>query len=145
MKQALKVGALYFAAVFAVGFVLGTIRTLWVTPRIGARAAELIESPIMLVVVVLAARVVVRRHAELTNWMNWLSVGLFALALMLLVEFTVVLWVRGLSLAQYFATRDPVSTMVYFVLLGVFAVLPVLVFQFWRRSSPHSANSSRAA
>jgi hypothetical protein len=37
MKQALKVGALYFAAVFAVGFVLGTIRTLWVTPRIGVR------------------------------------------------------------------------------------------------------------
>jgi type IV secretory pathway TrbD component len=107
--------------------------------------AELIESPIMLVVVVLTARVVVRRHAELTNWMNWLSVGLFALTLMLLVEFTVVLWVRGLSLAQYFATRDPVSTTVYFVLLGVFAVLPVLVFQFWRSSWPHSANSSRAA
>ena len=110
MKQALKVGALYFAAVFAVGFVLGTIRTLWVTPRIGARTAELIESPIMLVVAVLAARAVVRRHAGLTNWMNWLSVGLFALALMLLVEFTVVLWVRGLSLAQYVATRDPVSS-----------------------------------
>jgi hypothetical protein len=145
MKQALKIGALYFAAVFAVGFVLGTIRTLWVAPRIGVRAAELIESPIMLVVAVLAARAVVRRHAELTNWMNWLSVGLFALALMLLVEFTAVLWVRGLSLAQYFAARDPVSSSVYFVLLGVFAVLPVLVFQFRPRSSPHSASSGRAA
>jgi hypothetical protein len=44
MKQALKVGALYFAAVFATGFVLGAIRTLWLVPRMGTRAAELIEA-----------------------------------------------------------------------------------------------------
>lgn len=146
MRRALKVGALYFAAVFAVGFVLGAIRTLWLVPRIGVRAAELAESPVMLLVAVLAARAVVRRHTELTSRMNWLSAGVFALALMLSVEFTVVLWVRGLSLAQYFATRDPVSSTVYFVLLGVFAVLPVLMFQFRHRSSsPNSASATRAA
>ena len=37
MRQALKVSALYFAAVFAVRFVLRTIRTLRVAPRIGPR------------------------------------------------------------------------------------------------------------
>jgi len=54
--QILKVGALYFAAVFAVGFVLGAIRTLWVEPELGTRVAELIEAPMMLLVVVFAAR-----------------------------------------------------------------------------------------
>jgi hypothetical protein len=31
--QVVKAGALYFVVVFAVGFVLGAIRTLWVVPR----------------------------------------------------------------------------------------------------------------
>jgi hypothetical protein len=129
MKQALRVGALYFAAVFAVGFGLGVVRTVWLVPRVGARAAELIEAPVMLVVVVLAARAIVRKHAELSRWVHWLWAGLFALGLMLFVEFTVVLWLRGLTLAQYFATRDPVSSTVYYLLLGAFAVLPLLMYR----------------
>src|SRR5262245_56776337 len=58
-----KAGALYFAVVFETGFVLGPIRVPWVVPRVGIRAAELMEMPVMLVVVVLAARWIVRRFA----------------------------------------------------------------------------------
>jgi hypothetical protein len=54
--QILKAGVPYFAFVFGVGFVLGTIRTLWVVPRFGARMAELMEAPFMLVVTLVAAR-----------------------------------------------------------------------------------------
>ena len=36
----LKTGVLYFELVFGAGFVLGTIRTLWIAPRLGARMAE---------------------------------------------------------------------------------------------------------
>ena len=46
----LKAGVLYFALVFGAGFVLGTVRTIWVVPRVGTRTAELMETPIMLVV-----------------------------------------------------------------------------------------------
>ena len=59
--QILKAGALYFALVFGAGFVLGTIRTLWVVPRLGMRVAELMETPIMLVVTIAAARWIVHR------------------------------------------------------------------------------------
>ena len=130
----LRIGALYFAVVFAAGFVFGTIRTIWLVPRLGLRLAELVEAPIMFLVVVLSAHVIVQRHAELRRWEEWLGVGLLALALMLLVEFTAVLWLRGLSLEQYFATLDPVASTVYFALLAVFAILPALVF-CWRRNS----------
>ncbi len=61
MMQALKGGLLYFVVVFAVGFVLGTIRTLWVIPRFGARTAELMETPIMLIVSIVTARWTVAR------------------------------------------------------------------------------------
>ena len=47
---------LYFALVFAAGFVLGPFRILWAVPRFGERIAALMEAPIMLVVIVLAAR-----------------------------------------------------------------------------------------
>lgn len=44
---ALGLGFRYFAGVFAVAFVLGTIRTLWLAPAIGAVAAVGIEVPIV--------------------------------------------------------------------------------------------------
>jgi len=53
--------------------------------------------------------------------------GFLALGLLLVAEFTLVLWLRGLSISEYLASRDPVSGTVYYVLLGVFALMPVLV------------------
>lgn len=61
--QIIEAGELYFALVFGAGFVLGTVRTLWVMPRVGTRKAELMEAPIMLVVTILAARWTVVRLA----------------------------------------------------------------------------------
>ena len=61
--QILKASLLYFALVFGVGFVLRAIRILWVVPRFGTRMAELLETPIMFVVTIVAARWIVRRLA----------------------------------------------------------------------------------
>jgi len=125
--RTLKAGALYFALVFAAGFVLGIPRVLWLVPRLGTRTAELIESPIMLVVIVLAARWVVQRFKLPPTFAARLGPGLIALGLLLAAEFTVVLKVRRLTLAQYFAGRDPVSGTVYILMLLAFAVMPLVV------------------
>jgi MFS family permease len=123
----LKAGALYFALVFGAGFVLGTIRILWVVPSFGTRTAELIEAPIMLVVTILAARWVARLLSLSPRVTSRLGVGFIALGLMLGAELTVMLWLRGLTFGEYLASRDPVSGTVYLVMLGVFAVMPLLV------------------
>ena len=47
---ALRAGLFYFLVVFSSGFMLGIIRILWVVPRFGNRAAELMEMPLMLMV-----------------------------------------------------------------------------------------------
>jgi hypothetical protein len=122
-----KAGVVYFALVFAAGFALGAFRVLVVVPRLGARAAELIEAPLMLAVTFLAARWTVRRLAVRPAWTRRLGMGALALVLLLALEFTLVLGLRGLSLREYFATLDPVSGTVYYVLLAVFALMPLFV------------------
>lgn len=123
----LKAGALYFALLFGVGFVLGPVRILWVVPRFGTRMAELMEAPIMLIVTVVAAQWIVRRLAVPPTPFSRLGMGCLALGLLLTAEFTLVLWFRGESISEYLASRDPVSGTVYYVLLGIFAIMPVLV------------------
>jgi hypothetical protein len=125
--QILKAGFLYFALVFGAGFVLGTIRVLWVVPRFGTRTAELLETPSMLMVTIVAARWVVRRIAVPFKLSSRFGMGCIALGLMLVAEFTLVLWLRGLSISEYLASRDPVSGTVYYVMLGAFAIMPLLV------------------
>ncbi len=123
----LKAGLLYFAVVFGAGFVLGSIRTLWVAPHFGTRTAELMETPIMFVITIVAARWIVRRLAVPPIPSHGLGMGCIALGLMLVAEFTLVRSLQGLSIREYLATRDPVSGTVYYLMLGVFAIMPVIV------------------
>ena len=125
--QILKAGLLYFALVFGAGFVLGPIRLLWVVPRFGTRIGELMEAPIMFAITIAAARWVVRRLAVPSIPSRRLGMGGVALSLLLIGEFTLVLWLRGLSVREYLAGRDPVSGTVYYLILGVFAIMPLLV------------------
>jgi hypothetical protein len=123
----LNAGVLYFALVFGAGFVLGTIRTLWIVPRVGTRTAELMETPLMLVVTIVAARWTVLRLALPSVPSARLGMGGIALVLLLVAEFTLVLWLRGLTIREYLASRDPVAGTVYYVMLAVFAIMPLLV------------------
>jgi hypothetical protein len=125
--QIVKAAVLYFALVFGTGFVLGTIRTLWVVPRLGTRTAELLEAPFMLVATVVAAQWTVARLALPPMSSARLGMGCIALGLLVLAEFGPMLWLRGLSIKDYLARRDPVSGTVYYVMLGVYAVMPLLL------------------
>ncbi len=124
--QTLKAGVLYFILVFAAGFVLGTVRILWLAPHFGTRYAELMEAPIMLAVIIFAARWVVRRVVTSTAAPRLLAVGFIALGLLLATEFSVVLWLQGLTIESYLARRDPIAGTVYLIMLGVFALMPLV-------------------
>lgn len=120
----LKAALAYFALVYGTGFILGPIRILFIVPRFGVLVAELMEYPLMLVVIVAAARWLVRKFqiAEQT-----LLVGLLALGLMMAFELTLVLWLRGLTLTEYLSQRDPLSSYIFYLMLVVFALMPLLV------------------
>ncbi len=115
----------YFALVFGAGFALGMVRVPLLVPRLGERAAELLEMPVMLVVIVAAARFVTRRFAVPVRAAPRLVMGLLALALLVTAELSFALLLGNSSLGAYLASRDPVSGSVYLALLGVMAAMPL--------------------
>jgi hypothetical protein len=129
VMRILKAAALYFAIVFGAGFVLGTIRTLWVVPQFGTRTAELLESPIMLFITFIAARWMASRQLSESSAATHLWVGLVALTFLLATEFTFVLSLRRLTLADYVTSRDPVTGAVYIALLGAFVLMPLIAMR----------------
>jgi hypothetical protein len=121
-----RLALVYSASVFSIGFVLGAARTLWIAPRLGDRVAELVEMPVMVAASFLVARAVMRRAGAIGVGRAAL-VGVAALALLLCAELAVVAFVRGQTLADYVASRDPVSGSAYVLALVLFAAMPALV------------------
>jgi hypothetical protein len=120
-------GAAYFFLVFGAGFILGPIRITLLVPRIGARWAELLEMPVMLAVIIMASRWVVEHFSLPADVSFRLGTGCLALALLLAAEFSLVLRLRRMTIRDYLATRDPVSGTAYYLMLGVFALMPLFV------------------
>lgn len=120
-------GVIYFALVFTAGFILGTIRVLVLEPEIGARYAELLEMPVMLLVIYLAARFVVSKMVPIRTGMPYIILGVVALALLLLVEFTLVLGLQGISISQYLDSRDEIAFSAYLLSLLIFALMPWII------------------
>jgi hypothetical protein len=121
--QILHAAVFYFLLVFGAGFLLGIGRALLVVPLLGERTAELLEMPLMLGVIVVAARWVVRHRLDARQF-SALCVGFIALGLVLVADLAVGIWLRGMSATDVFLNRDPVSGAAYYVALLLFAVMP---------------------
>ena len=125
--QSIKAGLAYFALVFGAGFVLGALRVSLLVPRFGERISELSEMPLMFAVILIAARFVTRRFAVPLSIPARLGTGLLALGLLLAAELLLAAVLQDRSLADYVASRDPVSGSVYLAMLAPFALMPVLL------------------
>jgi hypothetical protein len=113
--------------VFCAGFVLGALRVSFLMPRFGERIAEPIEMPLMLAVIVIAARFIMRRYPVPFYIAARISVGFLALGLLLAAELLLAVLLQHRSLADYVASRDPISGSVYLVMLVLFALTPTLI------------------
>lgn len=131
--RSLKAGGLYFALVFGAGFLLGVVRQLLVAPRIGEMWAELLEMPLMFVVVVFAARWTLCKLEAPSR----AGMGLVALGLLAVAELGLVVGLRGMTLSGYIASREPVSGVAYLLMLLLFAAMPTLLGSLqWSRHGP---------
>jgi hypothetical protein len=127
IAQSIKAGLAYFALVFGAGFVFGVLRVFLLVPRLGERISELSEMPLMLAVIMAAARFVVQRTAVPFPIAARLGTGLLALGLLIAAELLLAVVMQERSLADYVASRDPVSGSVYLAMLVLFALMPAAV------------------
>lgn len=134
MKRIFINSLIYFTIVFLVGFILGTLRVLFLVPALGDRYAELIEMPFMLTAIYYSARYIVDRYSAIKTLSDFIYLGILALLMLLLFEFTIVLGVRGMTIDQYISSRDPISGTVYVLSLFIFMIMPFVIAR--TRSKP---------
>lgn len=124
MQKVVRAGFLYFALVLGAGFVLGAFRVPFLVPRIGERAAELAEMPIMAVVIYWSAGYILRRFPAVNAPLKSLLVGFLALGLSVGAELALAIALQTQTLMEYIGSRDKVSGSVYLGMLLVFALMP---------------------
>lgn len=137
MPKVIQAGLAYGAIVLGAGFLLGLVRVPLLVPRIGERWAELVEMPIMAVVIDLAAGHMLRRFPDICSPIRSLITGSLGLALVIAAELTLAVVLQQRSIAQVISSRDQVSGSVYLVMLLILAAMPRL------RLSRHQACASR--
>lgn len=125
IRQLVTASLLYFLQVFLAGFALALIRIPFLVPRFGERTAELMEMPIIWIVIGWVAYRLARRCPDCSRGRR-LAVGGLALVLMVGAELVVALGLGNQDLAAYIASRDPVSGSVYLLGLVWFAVAPAI-------------------
>lgn len=134
--RALKAGMTYFLLVFAVGWILGPIRVLWVAPRFGPLIGTLLEGVVMLIAMIVAARWAIRRFGMDRSLAATISMGLIAFGLLIPAEIIGVLWIRTLSLREYLGTFLSPAGLVALLLFSLFAAMPTFVFRMDGRDKP---------
>ena len=123
----LKPAIVYFALVFGTGFMLGTIRVLWIVPKIGVRTAELIEMLPMFVAILLSARWINQYFADADNVSTRLKIGFLAMSFLLVAEIALGMGLQGASISEVLLNHDPISGTVYYAMLILFALMPWLL------------------
>jgi hypothetical protein len=126
LQRTLVVGVVYFAIVFAAGFVFGIVRTQLLIPRIGALPAVMIEAPLILIVSWLVCGRVLARWAVPPLWPWRLLMGVVAFALLIAAEMALARVLNGSSPAQFLASYATAAAKVGLLAQLLFAAVPLL-------------------
>ncbi|MCX9145816.1 hypothetical protein [Erythrobacter sp. WG] len=124
--RAVRAAVSYWAMIFALGFVLGTARVLWIAPALGLVPATLLELPVMLGASWWASGFLLRRHGVSAAG-EALAMGVLAFALLLAAECGLAGVLSGESPAQWLAGLAQPHAALGLAGQVVFALIP-----WWR-------------
>jgi len=123
---AMRAGAAYFALVFAAGFVLGTIRTLFLAPAFGELAATLVELPVILTVAWLVCGWLIAHFKLPPRTPTRVVMGAVAFALLMGAEVALSVWLFGRTFEEFGARLLSPPGALGLVGQIVFAALPAV-------------------
>jgi hypothetical protein len=131
VARALRAGVVYFLAVFAAGFALGVLRTLFVAPRIGVLAAVAVELPIVLAVAWwVSARL---QRASSPTLCDAGLMGGTAFVLLMLAEASLSIALFGRTIAEHLALYADADHQLGFAGQVAFALIPTVQVRHRRR------------
>ena len=118
-----RAGLAYWGCIFALGFLLGTLRVLWLVPRVGLLPATALELPIMLGASWLAAGWLTARFAIRTA-REARAMGLFAFVLLMGAELLLAVALAGESPRTWLAGFGQVHAALGLLGQVAFALMP---------------------
>ena len=119
-------GWVYFAIIFALGFILGVVRVMISAPRLGETTAVLLEVPVILAASWFTARWLVRACSVPAQTRDRLIMGFVAFALTMLAELALSVGLFGRSLPEHFAIYAHGVGLAGLIAQILFALFPVL-------------------
>jgi len=131
MRSAVIPGCAYFALVFAIGFLLGTLRVLVLSPHIGDALAVLAELPVMLAACWTACAWLISRFGVPTGLASRATMGGVAFCLLMVAEIGVSVFGFERSISDHFASYQRMAGLLGLVGQFAFALFPVI--QSWVR------------
>ncbi len=131
LRLPLKAGVFYFALMFVLGWLTGTVREFLVIPLFG-RAIGIAVEAIFMVGAMLAVLHGINWRLEVPSAIGTrIIMGLVALGLLLPAEMAGAWMFRGQTPTEFLLPTDEFSRVVQWGLLLVFAVMPLLVRKRW--------------
>jgi hypothetical protein len=124
--RVLGAGAASFAAVFAAGFVLGTVRVLIVEPRVGSVVATLLELPVMLAVSWVVWGATIRRWAIPAERGSRATMGAIAFALLIAAELVLGRYGFGRSFGEQLAALSQPAGLIGLAAQIAFGCMPLM-------------------
>ena len=116
-------GGAYFAVIFFIGFILGTLRVLWLRPIVGELPAVLLELPVMLTASWFAAAAIIRKFDIAPQRTPRLIMGIVALGMLMLAEAGLTMWLPSQAESQALADGPRIAG---FAGQIIFALIPWL-------------------
>ncbi|MBW4458945.1 MAG: hypothetical protein KME47_01690 [Nodosilinea sp. WJT8-NPBG4] len=126
MNNSIRVGFLYFVAVFAIGFLLGTLRVLVLIPKLGELVSTFIELPILLSAAWLISDFLTTQFNVPSQWWVRLNMGIVAFGVLMAAELGLSVWLFGSTVQGHFAAYQSLPKTIGLAGQAVFALIPLL-------------------
>jgi hypothetical protein len=127
VKRALIAASAYFLGLFALGFLLGTIRVVFVAPRLGELAATIAEVPVMLIAAYFVCRWAIRRWQVPSAIAVRLAMVPYFLSLLFAFETVLGATLFGRSVAEQWTALGSPAGLVGISAQIIAALLPLFV------------------
>ena len=124
--MAVAAGCFWFAVIFALGFLLGPIRVLFLEPRLGPFGAVAMEAVPMLAAMIALAPRIARLFDVPAAWRPLLAMGVTGLVLTMVAETLLAALLRGRGIGFWLERVETPEGWIYLLLLAALALMPAL-------------------